>query len=173
MTTRCQIIVKAEENPRREVYLYQHNDGHPTAMMEILSEMLYNIYNDYHQHGDLDWFVDPQRVSGSLIVNSVPVIPDSVKSALSKLEGPLKKKLQSPLFLDMPTIIPDIGRTPNCNYEYIITLKDDPIDNKFIGYILDVHRLQNNKKISELHHLVVNLQERSLVKVGDIDESRD
>lgn len=163
MTTRCNIIVKESTNPRKEVVLYQHNEGHPAVMVDFLSKNLYEIHKEYDEHGDTDWFIDPGRVVGRLIVKSVPTIPEELKNMLPKLDGITRNRLELPYLLGMPTMIPDVGRTPNCNYEYIITLSEDAETN-FRGYKLEVSRLQNNKKILELLSVDVNLLEsRKLV----------
>lgn len=163
MTTRCNVIVREVTNLRKEVVLYQHNEGHPAVMVDILSKNLYEIHKEYEEHGDTDWFIDPGRVVGRLIVKSVPVMPEDVRSMLSKLDNITRNRLELPYLLGMPTMIPDIGRTPNCNYEYVVTLSEDAETN-FRGYKLEVSKLQNNKKILELLSLDVNLLEsRKLV----------
>lgn len=158
MTTRCNIIVKEVTNPRKEVVLYQHNEGHPSIMVDTLSKNLYDIYKEYEEHGDTDWFIDPGRVVGRLIVKSVPVMSDEVKSLLSKLDSITRNRLELPFVLGMPSMVPDVGRTPNCNYEYVITLSED-VESNFRGYKLEVSKLQNGKKIVDLLSLDVNLLE--------------
>lgn len=160
MSTRCNIIIRNENQIRRELFLYQHTDGHPNNMLLSLAGELKEIYEEFKDHGDVEWFLNPCTLAGALIVRSVPVMTEEMKKVMTALPTHMKSKLESSFFLSLPTINPDITRTPNCNYEYVITLKED-IEENFLGYNLEVHKLLNNRRISEVFSSQTNLLSRT------------
>jgi len=161
MSTSCKIILRNVEWIKREIILYQPLDGHPNNMILSLMDELNDIYSEYSEYGDSDWFLDPSKVAGSLVVRSVPVINEDMRKLMSSLPSSSRSRLESTTFLNMPTIFPDNYRMKSV-YEYVITLretfdKDDKLE--FFGYTVEVYKLLQGRRISTL------LQEdRNLIK---------
>lgn len=168
MSSKCNIILKEERNPKKEIVLYRHSDGHPSIMIDMLSKILYDTYVEFEKHGDVDWFLEPTNVAGKIIINSVHKLPEELLGFLDKLDYTTQKKFSMYSNIDLPTILPETHRVPNCNYEYIITLKELVDSMVFRGYNLEVIKLSNNRKVQDILSLDVNLNAAD--KVGVIDE---
>jgi len=104
--------------------------------------------------------LNPCKLSGALIVRSVPKMTDEMKKMLNSLPNATKSKFESSFFLGMPNLLPEIGRNSNCNYEYVITLKED-VEAGFLGYKLEAQKLQNGRKIIEVFSHEENLSYRA------------
>lgn len=165
MSSKCNLIVREERNIKKELILYRHDDGHPSIMVDSISQMLYEIYHEYEKFGDIDWFLDPSKVASKLIIKSIFRMPSSLQSILPQLDDITRRKFELYTNLETPTIVPDIHRTPNCNYEYIITLKEVIDPELFRGYTLDVVKLSNNKKVQDVLSLNINLGSSTPVEV--------
>lgn len=164
MSTKANIIVRHFSHLKREIILYQHTEGHPNHMNLFLTSEMRDLYTEYSEHGDVDWFMNPGRIAGSIIARSVPRVDEDVRAMVKDLPAAMRTRLESSMMLGFPTIIPEIYRTPYGNYEYYITLKED-IENQFFGYQLDVHKLLNGRKVAEVFSNEVNfLTPRSVVK---------
>lgn len=155
MSSTCIISIKNENWMKREILLYQHTDGHPNSMLLPLVEELRDIYNEFNDIGDTDWFMDPAKLSGFLIVRSVPKMTDDMMKLVKSLPAHTKSRLESNLYLGIPSLFPDVVKASGCNYEYSIILKES-IEENFFGYTLDVYKLQNNKRVSTILSNVEN-----------------
>lgn len=165
MSTKANIIIRNETSIRREIILYQHSDAHPNNMMLVLSERLRDIYLEFKELGDVDWFLNPSKLASFMLVKSIPTISEEVKQIMSQLPDSTKHHLESSYFLGMPTLLVENGRVSNCNYEYIITLSED-IEDKFLGYELEVNRMNANRVVSTLLKHKENLLREKPTKVS-------
>lgn len=149
----CIITIKNTNWMKREIILYQHTDGHPNSSMLPLTESLSDIYQEFRDHGDTNWFLDPTKLAGILVVRSVPVFTEEMKSLMKSLPSSARHRMESNLFLGMPTLFPDVVKLSECNYEYSITLSEE-IDEgditKFFGYSIEVYKLQNRRRVSTI-----------------------
>lgn len=155
MSSKCIVTIKNESWLKREVILQQHTDGHPNNMLLPLVEELTGIHQEFTEFGDPDWFLDPAKLAGLLVVRSVPVFTEEVKSLLKTLPSSTKNRLESNLFLGIPALLPDT-RVYDANYEYSITLKEVP--GEFFGYTLEIYKLQNNKRYSSINVIEKNFR---------------
>lgn len=146
MSSKCIISIKNENWLKREIVLTQHTDGHPNNILLPLVAELREIHQDFNEQGDPGWFMDPGRLAGVLITRSVPVRSESLNSLLKSISPSLRNKLESSMFIGMPTLLPD-ARVYDANYEYSILLKDIE-EESFFGFILEVYKIQNNKRVS-------------------------
>lgn len=153
MSSKCIVTIKNENWLKREIMLQQYTDGHPNNMLLPLVTELREIYQEFKEFGDPDWFLDPGKLAGLLVTRSVPVFSEEVKSVLKSLPSSTKNRLENNLFLGIPSLLPDV-RVYDANYEYSITLKETP--EGFFGYILEVYRLQNNKRYSSVNVMEEN-----------------
>lgn len=147
MSTKANIIFRNESSIRREIVLYQHSDAHPNNLILVLSEKLRECYLEFKELGDIDWFLNPSKLASFLVVKSVPVINEDIKSIIDKLPESTKFQLESLYFLGMPSLLVENARVSNCNYDYFITLSED-VENDFFGYELEVFKMNSNKIVS-------------------------
>lgn len=146
MSTRANIIVKEEQDPRREIVLYIHYDGIPQNVVPQLEKLLSKIYNHFKQYGDEAWFIDPSKIAAMLITFSLPD-QQEMNEKLKSMPEDIQKFVSQTLLKPIPTILPDNGRSPWCEYEYTVTLKEKMEDNvRIIGYQLEVARVIRGKK---------------------------
>ena len=148
MSTKCNIIVREEQDQRREIVLYQPSDGHPEAMVNYLKNSLEGIFIGFKERGDESWFVDPTKVSAMLVATSIPVITPEVQDLLGNVSTTCKNLISQIYDQKTPRILPDNGRSIVAEYEYVITLKEKYEDSKRVnGYQLEVHRTSRGKKM--------------------------
>lgn len=163
MSSRCIISIRNENWLKREIKLYQNTDGHPNSMMMPLISELRDIYQEFKEHGDVDWFLDPGKLAGVLITRSVPVLTDEIRNLMKSLPTVTKNKLESNLFLGIPNLLPE-SKPTECNYEYLITLKENTEESdRFLGYNLEIYKLQHNRRISTIMTSEENFLSRALV----------
>lgn len=153
MSSKCIITIKNENWLKREIMLQQHTNGHPNNMLLPLVNELRDIYQEFKEFGDPDWFLDPGKLAGLLVTRSVPVFNEEVRSVLKSLPTSTKNHLENNLFLGIPMLLPD-ARVYDANYEYSITLKETT--EGFFGYILEVYRIQNSKRYSSVNIIEEN-----------------
>lgn len=149
----CIITIKNVNWMKREVILYQHTDGHPNSLLLPLTESLLDIYQEFKEHGDTNWFLDPTKLAGLLVVRSVPVVTEEMKALMKSLPTSARHRMESNLFLGLPTLFPDVVKLSDCNYEYSITLSeeiDEESSSKFFGYGIEVYKLQNRRRVSTI-----------------------
>lgn len=160
MSTKANIIIRSVTS-RREIVLYQHSDAHPNNMALILAERLRDIYFEFKELGDVDWFLNPSKLASFLVIKSVPAYTEELKQLLKQLPESARYQMESAYFLGMPTMLVENGRVSNCNYDYIITLSED-VDDDFFGYEIEINKMNNNKLISNyMTHKENLLRERS------------
>lgn len=149
MSTRANIILRNALSSRKEVFLYQHADAHPNNMILQLSEMLREAYHELQDHGDVDWFLQPNKLASFLVVKSVPRASSDIKDLMKSLPDAARYQLESHYFLGMPNFLVETSRVSNCNYEYIVTLIED-VEGDFFGYELEVNKMASNKLVSTI-----------------------
>ena len=147
MSTKANIIFRNETTIRREIVLYQHSDAHPNNMTLVLAEKLRDIYLEFKELGDVDWFLNPSKLASFLIVKSIPTISDELKTLLKQLPESTRHQMESSYFLGMPTLLVENGRVSNCNYDYVVTLIEN-VEDKFFGYELEIYKMNANKIVS-------------------------
>src|SRR5579875_329137 len=148
MSTRCNIVVRNEQDLRREIVLYQHNDGSPEDMIPKLTKMMDQIHDIFSKSGDQGWFFEPTKVAGMIVHLSVPVITSEVSAALRSAPKEVKEFVTKHILKPIPQITPESGRFGGCDYEYLITLKEEFIDNKrYHCYDLEAIRIGNGKRL--------------------------
>lgn len=148
----CIITIRNTNWMKREVILYQHTDGHPNSLLLPLTESLRDIYQEFKDHGDVDWFLDPTKLAGLLIVRSVPVVTEEMRTLMKSLPPASRNRLESSIFLGLPTLFPDAVKLSECSYEYSITVSEVVEDSKivYLGYGIEVYKLQNRRRLSTI-----------------------
>lgn len=148
MSTRCNIVVREERNPRREVILYKHFDGSPRVVIPMLLESLnkcLSTFKSTYPH----WMSDSTKVAAMIVHLSVPVITEDTKKALDAAPEGVREFLERNIFIPVPAVVPDSGRSPEADYEYIVTLKEEMEDNKghTFGFDVEVVRVSGGKRM--------------------------
>lgn len=156
MSTKANIIIRNSVKMNREIYLYQHSDAHPNNLTLVLAERLRDLYLEFKDFGDVDWFLDPSKLASFLVIKSVPVLTEEVKSLMKQLPDSTRYHLESMYFLGIPSMLIENSRVSNCNYEYVITLSED-VEDDFFGYELDVNKMSGNKVVATVMNHKENL----------------
>lgn len=147
MSTRYNIILKEEANPRKEIILYKHHDGVPEVIVPMLQEMFGKIYDTFTESKVSSWLTSPSKVAGMITHLSVPVITDEMAAALEGMDPISRSFFTKQLMKPIPTIEPDNARYNGCDYEYTITLSEKMEDNKVkYSYTITSSRMVNGKE---------------------------
>lgn len=176
MSTRCNVVIKEESNPRREIILYRHNDGYPEAMVPAIVEMMKDAYSAFCEARVKAWITEPSKVSSMLIHLSIPKLFQDENNAamkeLKKLKGEVYEALMRTMLPPLPTLEPDNSRNAGASYEYTITLSEKMEGSSVCTfYELEVGRMQNGKKIyvisNDVHVLGGEFDDKFRTESGD------